>query len=396
MPSAMSDANGTVATRDVKAEGQETEDEENGEGKATYKSWKKKYRKMRITFDQKMHDCEELHRQESLALATAKRIAIENDRILDLLLDMNSSAQLPFDKRFDISQDPPEDTSFPPLDVDKSGKKPNEPTKSLDTLLKEVPHYTYSQAKEQDPTVVADMEPFSGEPHPPSFLTADDIDDYIHDVDRRIDPDNLLPTLAPVARSNAPLPETNPHALSQTIAMKNPTSVYNWLRKHAPKTFLQDAENAAPAGDEEAAEAPPTDGRRRRGGGASRGETRGGRGSRGGKRASLAAVRAEKAAQRAAEKAAAAAERAAALRRDADSYDHSMDEADSDGPSFATPATGRGKRKRAGRDDDDGYRPRGSSSRPTKKKRKSESADVSTPTVSKRGRKSELSRDRDD
>ncbi|KAK1966732.1 hypothetical protein LY78DRAFT_36928 [Colletotrichum sublineola] len=395
MPSAMSDANGTITSRGVKAEGQDSDDGRTGEGKATYKSWKKKYRKMRITFDQKMHDCEELHRQESHALATAKRIAIENDRILDLLLDMNASVQIPYDKRFHLAQEPPEDSSFSPLDVDRE-PSPDEPIKSLKTLLKEVPHYTYSQAKEQYPTVVADMEPFSGEPHPPSFLTPDDIDDYIHDVDRRVEPDNLLPTLAPAARTNAPLPETNPHALSQSIAMKNPTSVYNWLRKHAPKTFLQDAENAASAVDDDTVEAPPTDGRKRRGG-AQRGEsTRGGR-SRGGKRASLAAVRAEKAAQRAAEKAAAAAERAAALRRDADSYDQSMDdEADSDGPSFATPATGRGKRKRAGRDEDEGYRPRGSSSRPTKKKRKSEGADVGTPTVTKRGRKSEASRDRED
>lgn len=315
---------------------------------------------------------------------------------------MNSSAQIPLDKRFDISQDAREDSSFPALDVDSRPKEPlvDQPTKSLKTLLKEVPHYTYSQAKEQSPSVVADMEPFSGEPHPPSFLTTEDIDDYIHDVDRRIDPDNLLPSLAPAARSAAPLPEPNPHALSQSIAMKNPTSVYNWLRKHAPKTFLQDAENAAgTAGDDEAnaGETPQTDGRKRRGGARGGEGSRGGRGSRGGKRASLAAVRAEKAAQRAAEKAAAAAERAAALRRDADSYDHSMeDEVDSDGPSLATPATGRGKRKRAGRDDDEGYRPRGSSSRPTKKKRKSEGTDLGTPTVSKRGRKSEAARERDD
>ncbi|CCF47507.1 hypothetical protein CH063_15871 [Colletotrichum higginsianum] len=75
----MSDANGTITSREVKAEGYDTDDARTVEGKATYKSWKKKYRKMRITFDRKMHDCENLHRQESHALATAKRIAIENE-----------------------------------------------------------------------------------------------------------------------------------------------------------------------------------------------------------------------------------------------------------------------------------------------------------------------------
>ena len=47
------------------------------DGKLTYKSWKKKYRKMRIKFDQKMHEGEELHQREVKAHATSKRLAIE-------------------------------------------------------------------------------------------------------------------------------------------------------------------------------------------------------------------------------------------------------------------------------------------------------------------------------
>ncbi|TDZ53891.1 INO80 complex subunit 3 [Colletotrichum trifolii] len=403
MPAVMDDANGSVS-RDIKDENNDTDDAMD-EGKSTYKSYKKKYRKMRIKFDQKMHDCEDLHHQEAKAFATAKRIAIENDRILDLLMDMNSSAQIPLDKRVDLSMTTPSDLSYPPLDADAAADADeipaeDRPTKSLKTLVREVPHLGFSQAKDHSPSVVADMEPFAGEPHPPSFLTSDDIDDYLHDIDRRLHSDDLLPTLAPSARTgNSSLPETNPHYLSQTIAVKNPTSVYNWLRKHAPKTFLQDAENTATAGagDEDTLEAPPTDGRRRRGGARGGGGegSRGGRGSRGGKRASLAASRAEKAAERAAEKAALAAERAAAMREAADNWE-AMQEDEDDDMAVSTPATGRGKRKRAstrGGDDDDGYRPKGSTSRPTKKKRKSE-AD-GTPTVSKRGRKSEP-RDRDD
>ncbi|KAF6844900.1 hypothetical protein CMUS01_00697 [Colletotrichum musicola] len=399
MPAAMDDERGSVSARDIKDEHQDSDDARTVDGKATYKSWKKKYRKMRIKFDQKMHDCEDLHRQESKALATAKRIAIENDRTLELLLDLNASAQIPADKRIDLSLEPSADTPFPPLDIDVDtipADTPDRPTKSLRTLLTDVPHSTFSQAKEHSPSVVADMEPFAGETHPPTFLTPDDIDDYIYEIDKRIDPDHLLPTLAPSARSNVSLPESNPHALSQSIAMKNPTSVYNWLRKHAPKTFLQDAENAANTGPDEdnTVETPQTDGRRRRGG--ARGEgSRGGRGSRGGKRASLAASRAEKAAERAAEKAAIAMQRAAAMREAADNWE-GMEE-DDDDQTFTTPATGRGKRKRASaRDDDDGgYKPRGSTGRPAKKKRKSEGTDVGTPTVSKRGRKSEASRDRE-
>lgn len=44
-----------------------------------YKSWKKKYRKMRIVFDQKMQTGEDLHKQEAKTAATVKRLAVENE-----------------------------------------------------------------------------------------------------------------------------------------------------------------------------------------------------------------------------------------------------------------------------------------------------------------------------
>uniref|UniRef100_A0A8H7K5S1 INO80 complex subunit 3 N-terminal domain-containing protein n=1 Tax=Bionectria ochroleuca TaxID=29856 RepID=A0A8H7K5S1_BIOOC len=59
--------------------------------KAGYKSWKKKYRKMRISFEHKMHEGEDIFKQEAKAQATVKRLAIENDRLLDILLEINNS-----------------------------------------------------------------------------------------------------------------------------------------------------------------------------------------------------------------------------------------------------------------------------------------------------------------
>lgn len=49
---------------------------------AVYKSWKKKYRKMRIVFDKQMHDGEELHKKEAKAAAIVKRLAVENEYVL--------------------------------------------------------------------------------------------------------------------------------------------------------------------------------------------------------------------------------------------------------------------------------------------------------------------------
>lgn len=55
--------------------------EDTPDRRAGYTSWKKKYRKMRILFDKKMHDGEELHKQEAKAAATLKRVAVENEYV---------------------------------------------------------------------------------------------------------------------------------------------------------------------------------------------------------------------------------------------------------------------------------------------------------------------------
>jgi hypothetical protein len=340
--------------------------------KSGYKSWKKKYRKMRIVFDQKMQEGEDLHRQEDKASATVKRLAVENEygswppllplplskqplsirvtckgnqanvffcsRLLDLLLDINNSAQMPFDKRIDVSLQPVSGAKVV-LPLDKKHATPKElAIKKLEQLLKDIPHTSYISAKESKPPYINDLAVPGGESFSTSFLSADDIDNYIHDVDSSIDPDTHIPTLAPRAH-----PSTNP---IQHAHLKNPTSVTNWLRKHAPKIFLQDGE--AHDGDEEGQSGHHTGGRKTRG---SRGERGGGRAR--GKRGSLASRTVDR-----------DRERERGRDRDRGDWDASMDE-DAD---FSTPA-GRGKRKR---DDDPGYRPGGSVGRPVKKKRKSD------------------------
>lgn len=64
--------------REVKAE-DDSGDVRMADDKPTYRSWKKKYRKMRIVFDQKMHEGEELHKLEQKALATARRLAVQKE-----------------------------------------------------------------------------------------------------------------------------------------------------------------------------------------------------------------------------------------------------------------------------------------------------------------------------
>ncbi len=47
------------------------------EAKPSYKSWKKKYRKMRYSFSQKMLESEDLYQQEAQGHQTCNRLAVE-------------------------------------------------------------------------------------------------------------------------------------------------------------------------------------------------------------------------------------------------------------------------------------------------------------------------------
>lgn len=176
-------------------------------------------------------------------------------RLLDMLLEINNSPQIPSERRIDVALKPPSDARSPVLPLDRrqaaNDERKDGAAKRLEQLLHDVPHSSYAATRDSHPATVADLSAPDGEAHPASFLSADDIDNYIFAVDSAMDPDGkhaALPTLAPRAHPNA-TPAPHPQ-------IKNPTSVTNWLRKHAPKVFLQDGEHGpgadAAGGDDHA------------------------------------------------------------------------------------------------------------------------------------------------
>jgi hypothetical protein len=301
--------------------------------------------------------------------------------------------------------------------------------KSYRQLLSEVPHFGFASAAGRLPDLVlrdlntgcdSPADPQQGNPHPPTFLTADDIDNYLYEIDVRLaaqqrarseSPPDLLPTLAPLAGTNGqpPSKDVDPATLlanlhsatshnhnpahahhpasaalpssssaARDLAVRNPTSVYNWLRKHAPKTFLQDHEVSAAdhhhAGG--ASEEPAHGGHAGLVHAGASGRGGGGRGARGGAHADRGDRGPVRGSARA--KKTGGASGRAAKARDAEA----MDLDDDGGFEFTAPSEGKkgaGKRKRVV-DDDPGYRPKGGSSRPAKKKRKSAGAEAGTPT----------------
>ncbi|KAF8476208.1 IEC3 subunit of the Ino80 complex, chromatin re-modelling-domain-containing protein [Kalaharituber pfeilii] len=67
-----------------------------------HKSFKRKYRKLKLRFDAVMKQSDDLFRKDIIATAQVKRITEENVRLLDLLLDLNSSPHIPHHRHYNI------------------------------------------------------------------------------------------------------------------------------------------------------------------------------------------------------------------------------------------------------------------------------------------------------
>jgi hypothetical protein len=59
--------------------GRSNDDTPVADTRPAYKSYKKKYRKMRLQFDQRVHEGEKLHEKEEKAKRSVKRLAVENE-----------------------------------------------------------------------------------------------------------------------------------------------------------------------------------------------------------------------------------------------------------------------------------------------------------------------------
>lgn len=275
---------------------------------------------------------------------------LPNSQLLDLLLDVNNSAQIPGQLRIDLSLDTPPVEDLPklvadldPTNIKDMGSESQEvlaslrimlearvsaqlaakPPKSLSTLMASTPHrqfpsdlksYDLSSIPGLSSTTVKDLEFNDDGPTPVSYVSPDILDDSYSSIDASLN----IPVAPTLTTNSAPQ-----HYSDKELQVRNPNSVYNWLRRHEPRIFLQDGE-----GSEKSSGKP----------GALRGA---------GKRASIPAP--------------SKPDTVEFVEEDGIGYDVTL------GP--IPGGTLKGKRKRA-IEEDAGYRPKGGISRPHKKKKK--------------------------
>ncbi|KAH7384502.1 IEC3 subunit of the Ino80 complex, chromatin re-modelling-domain-containing protein [Pyrenochaeta sp. MPI-SDFR-AT-0127] len=315
---------------------------------------------MRIQFENAMMESNNLISQEWKAMGTARRLQETNDQLLDALLDFNDQTRVNARLRYDLRQLSAADTAVPSLEAGPdpdfirqrlqelrddaaSGKITAEEytrqadqlhrsqaiqqtLKSLASLEAKIPHTTRADLAEQP------IEGIDLSEHAPGYMSPVHEEEYLHALDQVLAEPGFDPTLQhgrPLRLASA-----QPPLSEKDLTVRNPDSVYNWLRKHQPQVFLQDKDAAHHENLSEKSAAKPGNG----GGRKVKRESAVGGGTPGPR-------------------------------------EHDDDDS-------AAPETAKGRRKTGGDADDTAYRPKGGSSRPAKRKRE----DGDTP-VGKGGRK---------
>ena len=208
----------------------------------------------------RMNRCAEQHLSLFLPSMISKLILLFNSQILDLLLDINDSPQLPADKRFNLTTPHADLTPIPPLvtpadlaeaasNTTAEGKaiyaeilalyNESEATKSasasasksLAGLMTSTPHLSLKNPP-ADPKILEDIRGQSDR-----YMTLEQIDQHLFELDSLIAGSSGT---APAAQR----PQQVETAATLDLSLDNPHSVYNWLRNNKPQVFLQDGEGS--------------------------------------------------------------------------------------------------------------------------------------------------------
>ncbi|KAH6633041.1 IEC3 subunit of the Ino80 complex, chromatin re-modelling-domain-containing protein [Boeremia exigua] len=238
------------------------------------RSWRRKYRKMRIRFDNAMQQSSALIMEEWKAMGVARRLQAENDQLLDALLDFNNQPRVPPRQRFDLagasaasaagaaSADPAHPPAPQPATLGLSSAAsadqhappaahaaaPPALPRSLASLEATVPHTAVA-------AVAALPDGIDLSEHAPGYMSTQHEEDYLLALDQLLDDPAFEPATS--HHRTFHLGPSQPPLSEKDLTIRNPDSVYNWLRKNQPQVFLQDkdaphhdnaSEKAAPKG----------------------------------------------------------------------------------------------------------------------------------------------------
>ncbi|KAK5734914.1 hypothetical protein LTR17_008547 [Elasticomyces elasticus] len=227
-----------------------------------YKSWRKKYRKMRHNFDSTLEENKKLFKEVHKLSSTATRLREENDGLLDILLDLNASPSLPPHLRFniergdyslhvpameipaDITPEQANETfqtykhavqsgSLPAMDLqiirhELDRKLAAQETVHIDQLAASLPSLPV-KAEQPPGIVLSSDDPPTSEP---AYLTPEQESTYLASLDSRLGDNGSHNREAPTPLSSSEekhFAEMTPRELERHVELLNPNSQHSWL-----------------------------------------------------------------------------------------------------------------------------------------------------------------------
>ena len=223
-----------------------------------YKSWRKKYRKMRHKFDGVLEENKRLFKEEQKLEGIAKRLREEIDGLLELCLDLNQQPSLPPTLRYELSYTnqpstgkfidkniTPEVANRQFLDYQDAVKKAMMPGLDLEVARTQMEERLAAQ--ETQP--LAALESNVSHPVPtqdaipeeddmgPGYLTYEQEGEYLARMDHQLqhEPMYIAPSMQKKLAADFDekhWAELTPRELERQVELLNPQSQHNWLKIH--------------------------------------------------------------------------------------------------------------------------------------------------------------------
>ncbi|KAL4924685.1 IEC3 subunit of the Ino80 complex, chromatin re-modelling-domain-containing protein [Aspergillus undulatus] len=238
--------------------------------KQSFRSFKKKFAKLKIQFELRMKESESLIQEQLRIEDLSKRIQEQNDQLLEVLLEFNGSVHIAPKLRYDLNV--PGDEDILPISDGQPLPAYNDHA-SATSLLKNAKdnlatgHITaesYEKVEEgvkrgsafapstrySDLMKVSHSAPQTEIQEPPNqgeelsrqtlgFLTPEHETEYYLATDAKLGDMSAALQFSRMPEKPSLFEREREHAL------RSPVSVHHWLRKNHPNVFLQDNENAS-------------------------------------------------------------------------------------------------------------------------------------------------------
>ncbi|TKA83963.1 hypothetical protein B0A55_00234 [Friedmanniomyces simplex] len=226
-----------------------------------YKSWRKKYRKMRAHFDGVLEENKRLFKEEHKLESLAKRLREELDGLLDVCLDLNENPSLPPDLRFNI-RPPPRHPPVVYVPPDITPEQANDmfmayklavqqgslPPVDLQIIRNEVEQRLAAQDAQSLDNLIASMpsRPVAGGPDslpddlkvedPPGYFTSEQEAEHLLKLDARLGSEilghNRRASDQQIPSEDKHFAEMTRRELERHVELLNPQSQHNWLKAH--------------------------------------------------------------------------------------------------------------------------------------------------------------------